>query len=203
MTRLLPTIRLDSGWLYVIAGVALCAAGILVPARRDLEHLRRQADRLAEERAIGEQRVESYESFLQLLAADDPALLRRLAAAQLNLVPAEDTPVLLAASRTASVTDWIEGNVQAQRREPAAARDTLLDHVVGGPRRLWVLAGGVLVVFVGLLLDDIRIPARRRPKPVIPRWPLAPDGRRRRGGRQPDGTAAACRDSDLNPWYDE
>ncbi len=203
MLRHTPKIRLDTGWLYVIAGLALCAAGILVPARRDLENLRRQRDRLTDERAIGEQRRDAYETFLQLLADDDPALLRRLAAAQLNLVPADDTLVLVAASRTATVTDWIDGNVRAQRREPKAPPDTLLDRLVGGPRRLWVLAGGVLVVFVGLLLDDVRSPVRSRPRPVIPRWPVGPSARRRRGRPRPDGDVPAWSDSDLNPWYDQ
>ncbi|MHC4385219.1 MAG: hypothetical protein ACYS0J_20655 [Planctomycetota bacterium] len=106
MPRLTPTIRLDAGWLYILAGLALCAAGILVPARRDLEDLRRQLDRLADERAISDARLHAYGSFLHLLNEDDPALIRRLAAAQLNLVPADEKPVLMAASRTATAAWW-------------------------------------------------------------------------------------------------
>ncbi|MHC4210568.1 MAG: hypothetical protein ACYSWT_12730 [Planctomycetota bacterium] len=203
MRWLTTTIRLDCGWLYVLAGLALCAAGVLVPARRDLEDLRRQRDRLADERAIGQERADAYETFLQLLADDDPALLRRLAAAQLNLVPADETPVLVAASRTATVTDWIDRNVRAQRVEPKAPPDTLLAHLVGGPGKLWVIAGGVLAVFVGLLLDDARTPAGHRSRPALPRWPVAPEARRRRRGPQPAGVAGPCGHSDLNPWYDQ
>jgi hypothetical protein len=198
MSRLLPRIRFGAGWLYVLAGLALCAAGILVPARADLEALRRQRDRLADEKAIAQKRVEAYESFLRLLEADDPALIRRLAAAQLNLVPEGEVPVLMAASRTATVTDWIDGNVSAAPRPTAPPRDTMLSRLVGGPRRLWALAAGVVVVFVGLLLDDGRVPARRRPTPPLPHWPAAPAGRRR-----PVSAARACSDPELNPWYDE
>ena len=136
MPRLTPTIRLDAGWLYVLAGLALCAAGILVPARRDLEDLRRQRDRLADERAIGDERAHAYETFLRLLEEDDPALIRRLAAAQLNLVPADETPVLMAASRTATVTKWIDENVQTWRAEVEPAPVTLLGRLVGGRGRL-------------------------------------------------------------------
>jgi hypothetical protein len=197
MPRLTPTIRLDAGWLYVLAGLALCAAGILVPARRDLEDLRRQRDRLADERAIGDERLHAYETFLHLLNEDDPSLIRRLAAAQLNLVPADEKPVLMAASRTATVTKWIDENVQSRRAEVEPAPATLLGRLVGGRGRLWVLAGGIVVVFVGLLLDDIRAPTakRRRPKPVVPHWPTACEAARRR--------EAPGHDSELNPWYDE
>jgi hypothetical protein len=203
MHRLTATIRLDCGWLYVLAGLALCAAGVLVPARRDLEDLRRQRDRLADEREIGQERAEAYETFLQLLADDDPALVRRLAAAQLNLVPADETPVLVAASRTATVTDWIDRNVRAQRVEPQPPPDTLLARLVGGPRRMWVIAGGVLVVFVGLLLDDVRAPAGHGSPPALPRWPVAPEALRWRRGLRRDGLAPACGDPELNPWYDQ
>jgi hypothetical protein len=202
MRWLTPTIRLECGWLYVIAGLALCVVGILVPARRDLADLRRQRDRLVDARAIGDQRHDAYETFLQRLEDDDPALLRRLAASQLNLVPADETPVLVAASRTATVTEWIDQNVRTQRLEPALPPGTLLDRLVGGPRRLWVLLGGVMIVFVGLLLDDVRRPAGNTPRPAVPRWPVAPEARRRRGPR-PNGDAAAWGDGDLNPWYDQ
>jgi hypothetical protein len=197
MPRLTPTIRLDAGWLYVLAGLALCAAGVLVPARRDLEDLRCQRDALADERSIGDERVHAYETFLRLLEEDDPALIRRLAAAQLNLVPADETPVLMAASRTATVTKWIDENVQTRRAEVAPAPVTLLGRLVGGRGRLWVLGAGIVVVFVGLLLDDIRAPIakRRRPRPVVPRWPTACEGARR--------AQAPGHDSELNPWYDE
>jgi hypothetical protein len=197
MSRLLPRIRIGAGWLYVLAGLGLCAAGMLVPARADLEDLRRQRDRLAGEKAIAEERVAAYESFLRLLEADDPALIRRLAAAQLNLVPEGETPVLMAASRTATVTDWIDGNVRAEPAAAAPPRDTLLSRLVGGPGRLWVLAAGVVVVFVGLLLDDGRSSARRRPTPALPHWPAAAVARR------PRTAGAPCADPELNPWYDE
>ncbi|MHC4220751.1 MAG: hypothetical protein ACYSU7_20135, partial [Planctomycetota bacterium] len=179
MPRLLAKFRLDTGWRYVVAGLALCGAGLLVPTRRDLDDLRRQRDRLVDEKAVAEERLDAYQTFLGLLDEDDPALLRRLAAAQLNLVPADDTPVLMAASRTATVTEWIDENVRAAGTAAAPARETLLTRLVSGQRQLWVLAGGVVVVFMGLLLDEVRSPTRRRPKPVVPSWPAAPRPRRR------------------------
>jgi hypothetical protein len=197
MSRLLPRLRVGTGWLYVVAGLGLCAAGILVPARRDLDDLRRQRDRLAEQKAIAEQRVEAYGQFLRLLESDDPTLIRRLAAAQLNLVPDGDTPVLMAASRTATVTDWIDGNVRTEAPAPAPTPDTMLSRLVDGPRRLWVLAGGVVILFVGLLLDDARAPAELRPKPALPHWPVAV------GRCGPAAGRDACADGDLNPWYDQ
>ena len=34
------TVRIDPGWLFVIAGLAICVAAVLVPAQRDLHELR-------------------------------------------------------------------------------------------------------------------------------------------------------------------
>ncbi len=150
-----PRLRLDPGWLYVAAGLALCAAAVLVPAQRKLEAMRDQERRLADQAALGRARLEAHADFLRQLQEKDPRLIRRLAAAQLNLVPAGETPVLVASSRADPVTKWIEDGLP---RPGAAAsgsppRRTLLARLTGGRGRLWLIAAGMVAIFTGLLVD--------------------------------------------------
>jgi hypothetical protein len=92
----------------------------------------------------------------------DPALVRRLAAAQLNMVPSDDTPVLLAASET-SPTDWIDATVNMDIRPPKPAPISTLSRLANGPHRLWMFGGGIMSVFMGLMMGPggVRTPRLR------------------------------------------
>jgi len=145
--------RLDPGWLFVAAGLTLCVAGVLIPAQRGLHDLRGQLARIEHLHAVGRDGIEAHEQFLDRLRQRDPSVIRRLAAAQLNLMPAGDTPLLVANSSQATVTDWIRRSVTPGTVTAAAPARTWLTRFTEGTRRLWVLGFGVLVVFVGLLVD--------------------------------------------------
>ncbi|MHC4414448.1 MAG: hypothetical protein ACYS0G_04110 [Planctomycetota bacterium] len=174
-----PQLRLDPGWLFVVAGLAVCAAWLLVPAQQDLNALRRQVARLSEQEAASWARLNAQAEFLRQLDQDDPALVRRLAAAQLNLMPAGETPVLLASSRTAQVTDWIDATVEAPSPAPDRETETLLCRLTSGPYSLWVLAAGVLGVLMGLVLKADPASARR-PGTGVSRRPHKPETSGRR-----------------------
>lgn len=153
MNRLtLPLFRFDAGWLFILAGLAVCAAGILLPAQADLRVLREQTDRLRDEEDRAYARLKAHSDFMDQVDRADPALIRRLAATQLNLVPETDTPVLLAASATVPVTHWIESAVQLDLRPPKSAPTSTLSKLANGPYRLWMFGGGIMFVFMGLLL---------------------------------------------------
>ncbi len=164
-----PDVRLDPGWLFVLAGLALCAAGLLVPAQQDLRSMRGQLDQLAHERHLRAARLEAHASFLAKIEQGEPAVVRRLAAAQLNLIPAGDRPVLLASSRNDSVTEWVNRTVAAATPPASTPPDTWLARMTGGGRRLWILAGGIFVIFVGLLIDAGPTAAQRARR-MVPRW---------------------------------
>ncbi len=146
-------IRLDPGWLFVAAGLTLCVAGVLIPAQRSLNDLTGQLTRIEHVYAVGREGIEAHEKFLDRLRQRDPSVFRRLAAAQLNLMPVGDTPLLVATSRRATVTDWIGRSVVPGTITAAAPARTWLTRLTEGTRRLWVLGFGVLIVFVGLLVD--------------------------------------------------
>ncbi len=145
--------RLDPGWLFVAAGLTLCVAGVLIPAQRSLHDLSGQLTRIEHLHALGRDGIEAHQTFLERLRQRDPSVFRRLAAAQLNLMPAGDTALLVATSSRATVTDWIGRSVAPGPVAAATPARSWLTSLTEGTRRLWVLGFGVLLVFVGLLVD--------------------------------------------------
>jgi hypothetical protein len=161
MRRTAPLFRPDAGWLFVAAGLAVCAAGVILPAQGDFKTLQQQLDTLRTEESRAYARLKAYNDFLDELDEEDPALVRRLAASQLNIVPASDRPVLLSTAQIAPVTNWIEATVSY---DPPAVRplpDSTLSKLANGPLRLWLFAGGIMCVFMGLLMgtSNARRPA--------------------------------------------
>jgi hypothetical protein len=148
-----PTRLLDPGWLFVAAGLALCASAILVPARQELASLRGQVAQLAALERHAEARLAARREFIRQLDERDPALLRRLAAAQLNLMPAGATPVLAASSRRADVETWIDETVPPPPDlDSDKPSPSLLCRITSGRGRPWVLGAACLSIFFGLLM---------------------------------------------------
>jgi hypothetical protein len=59
--------------------------------------------------------------------------------------------MLVATSMEHTVSDWIEATVPPEAFEPNLVPDTLLTRMAAGQRRLWLMGGGALIVFVGLI----------------------------------------------------
>ena len=162
-----PLFRIDPGWPFVIAGLLLLVAGVLIPAQRDLQELRNTLEihRALEDQSI--RQLAAYDRFLNDLDHGDEQLVGRLAASQLNLMPKDERSMLLVPTLNATVTQWIEDSEPAILPNPPAYPDTLLSRLATGPRRLWVLACGAFLVFVGLMLSPSAPSSRRgvrRPK---------------------------------------
>ena len=160
--RPIPLFRIDPGWPFVIAGLLLLVAGVLIPAQRDLHELRNS---LAIHKAVEDRTVRqlaAYDRFLTDLDAAEPQLVNRLAASQLNLMPKDERSMLLVPTLNSTVTDWIEDSEPMVMPITTAYPDTLLSRLAIGPRRLWVLAAGAFLVFVGLMLSPSAPSAGRR-----------------------------------------
>ncbi|MEE9131775.1 MAG: hypothetical protein V3T84_17320 [Phycisphaerales bacterium] len=153
MHRLPTRSRIDPGWLFVVGGLVLCVAGILLPAQRDLDDLRRQRAELRHEEAILQGRLAARGAFLQDLDRRQPALIRRLAASQLNLVPQGEEPVLVSSSLKDDIISWVDATAQATPIEPILRANSTLSRLMNGRYRLWLLTAGVVSAFLGLLLD--------------------------------------------------
>ena len=162
MHRLPTRSRIDPGWLFVVGGLVLCVAGILLPAQRDLDDLRRQRAELRHEEAILEGRLAARGTFLQELDRHQPALIRRLAASQLNLVRQGEEPVLVSSSLNEDVISWVDATAHATAIEPIHRADSTLSQLMTGRYRLWLLTAGVVSAFLGLLLDPSLTRVRRK-----------------------------------------
>jgi hypothetical protein len=168
-----PLFQLDPGWPFVLAGLALLVAAILIPAQRELHELRVEARKAEVQENRTYARLMAYDRFLSDLRAGDSQLVRRLAIAQLNLVPKGEESLLLTPGMNQTVAQWIDESVpsldEAIARidaETPAYPDTLLARFALGPNRLWLIAGAVFLLFVGLLLSpDGNRSAVVEPKP--------------------------------------
>lgn len=146
----------------MVGGLALCVAGILLPAQRDLDDLRRQRAELRHEEAILQGRLAARRAFLQELDGRAPALIRRLAASQLNLVPQGEEPVLVSSSLNDDIISWVDATAQATPIEPLHRAYSTLTRLMNSRYRLWLLTAGVVSAFLGLLLDPSLTRVRKK-----------------------------------------
>jgi len=142
-------------WLFLIAGGAMLAACLLLPAQDRCEQVRWQRDRARMMLAYEQERLDRARALEEAIDRRDPVVLRALAAAELNLVPVEspDTtqPVVLASSRPrADVLASLDPPLP-RLPERRMTRSTLLRLVSDPETRIWVLAGSALCVLIGLL----------------------------------------------------
>ena len=162
MHHLPARFRIDPGWLFVVGGLVLCVAGILLPAQRDLDDLRRQRAELRHEEAILQGRLAARGVFLQELDRRQPALIRRLAASQLNLVPQGEEPVLVSSSLNEDIISWVDATAQTMPTEEIHRANSTLSRLMTGRYRLWLLTAGVVSAFLGLLLDPSLTRVRKK-----------------------------------------
>lgn len=148
-----PLIRIEPGWLFLVAGVLLIAAAVLIPAHEEFEEVRWQRDRAAalEEHRLA--RLENYRDYLDALDRRDPTLVQSLAASQLRQIPAGRTPLTELSSlesRNASVFPALE---PAPVRMPKLGRnESLLARLTrGDASRPWIYAAGGFFVLLGIL----------------------------------------------------
>ncbi len=161
-----PLFRLDPGWLFLAAGLALLAATVLIPAHDDLQQAELVLAKAQAERAFAAERLANYSEFLDALNREDEDLMLQLAATHLNLTPAGRQPVLGVGAPTEP-----DGRIDTfAALEPAppgefvrVPPDSMLHRWSTGERsRLWLLAGGSLLTLIGLLPPGAQGRARRR-----------------------------------------
>lgn len=143
----------DPAWLFLLSGLAILAACVLVPAQDRFEEVRWQRDRAQTMLAHAQLTLDRYEMVNESLGRGDESLIRTLVASQLNLVPAatpDATAIVLASSRpSADVLASVEPDIPSLplRR----VRDTRLRRMVmDSGIRLWLLIGGCGCVAIGL-----------------------------------------------------
>ncbi|MBY0311483.1 MAG: hypothetical protein K2W85_05395 [Phycisphaerales bacterium] len=151
-----PLIKLDAGWLFLIAGLGVLAATVLIPARHDLDLARWQRDRAGAIEKHRLDRIERYGSYLRAVEKDEECVVLTLAAVQLNRSPVDRVPLDVRAepgNTSASVFADLEPPPPVLPEKPVVSeRSSILARwTINDRTRLWLLAGGVLCVLIGLL----------------------------------------------------
>jgi hypothetical protein len=146
---------IDPGWLYLLAGIAIIGATVLIPAMDELGDVRLQRDRalaLEDHRA---QRLQRYENYLGALEREEPSLVMALAASQLNQIPSDrslilESPESVPPPASASVFTGLEPPpLHLPERTPI---DSVLERWTTSERsRPWLIAAGALCLLLGLL----------------------------------------------------
>ncbi len=155
-----------AGWAFLVAGLTLVAAAMLVPAWRELDGVRRDHSRLAAQVDLEARRLAATLQVRDSAQRRDPELTRRLIAWQLNHVPAGDT-AFVREVHADGVLGWIDDAVAPNSAGQAAPPVSRLEGLVTGPPRLWVLGGGSMLVFVGLIGFASPVPRMPR-KSAVP-----------------------------------
>lgn len=144
---------LDAGWLFLLAGLAILGATVLIPAGEDLREARWLRDRALAREAHRKERLERYEGYLDALESRDDTLVESLLASQLNLIPADRGLIaepMEARVRSASVFPALEPRpLELKEFEPTRSR--LGRWAIDNSSRLWMIAAGSLCVLLGLL----------------------------------------------------
>jgi len=165
-----PLFRPDPGWLWLIAGLVVVFVATVVPAQLSLERDRAALRQLQAAETRTFELLAAHDRFLADLREGHPPLLRRLAASNLNRMPADHEAVLLAESIDDHPIRWLEASVPAPVSDSVVQAPSLLETLVSGRSRLWVVGFGLLCLFVGLLLAPMRgrAEATRRLSSVAP-----------------------------------
>jgi len=153
-----PIEILDPGWLFLLAGLALIACSLLLPAMDDLAQVRYQRDRALALESHRLKRLENYEQYLAAVQREEPALVMSLATTQLNQIPADRGLVLEPANLFSDPAGSIAASPLAGLEPPPIDLperrriDSYLQRWTSSDAtRPWLMAGGVLCVMLGLL----------------------------------------------------
>lgn len=158
-----PALRLHPGWPFLLAGLALVCAVLIVSAQQDVEEARHLRDRALAVEKHREARMLRYKEFLAAIDDRQPALVESLAGSQLNMIPAQRAAIpgtVHDHAADASIFPALEPEPlrmpEMKRADSTLARLTRSDST-----RLWLLAGATVLILVGLLPDEL--PGRSRP----------------------------------------
>ena len=137
----------------------MVAAGVF-PSEERLERERASVEVLKAQRAQALQTVDAYEIFLDGVDAGDETVIRRLAAAQLGLMPRGDEVLERLTGLHEPPTRWIERSVVSEVSSEAQValgrpfvNDSLLAAILSGEGRLWLFGLAIMAIFIGLLAE--------------------------------------------------
>ena len=147
---------LDPGWPWLLAGVLLLVAAGVIPSEQRLIREQQGVLELEAERDRLRQISSTYARFLTEIDRGEETVVRRLAAAQLGILPEGHRPLVILSGVTDPPTRWIERAALTESQnddsQEKPAPYSLLVSMLDGTGQLWIFGASLLFIFVGLLL---------------------------------------------------
>ena len=147
---------LDPGWPWLLAGALLMVSAGVIPSEQRLLREHQAISQLQEERDRLQEVSATYSRFLDEVGRGEESLVRRLAAAQLGILPEGHQPLVILSGVTDPPTQWIERaaltDLEGGMGWNESASRSLLVSLLGGTGQLWVFGASLFLIFVGLLL---------------------------------------------------
>jgi hypothetical protein len=161
-----PLIPLDAGWLFLLSGLVILAAAILIPAFDDLDQASWSRDRAVAIEDNRRDRLMRYGAYLDALDHGNESVILSLSASQLNMIPEGRQPIsptMDPAHQSAAVFPLLEPEPPALPEMPRLNDRSLLGRLATGERsRLWMIGGGAFCVLLGVLPAATRAGRRGR-----------------------------------------
>jgi hypothetical protein len=157
----MPSILLDPGWPYVLAGILILIAAGLIPSHIELEERELNVAALRAERDEYKRLHDAYGVFLDEVGTNSASLAKRLTAAQLWLIPEGHQPLTIVKTHAEAPSRWIERSASAvdpsllhpvEKPVRSMMRHSTLAGLLEGSGRLWLFAAALVSIFAGLLL---------------------------------------------------
>lgn len=153
-----PIALFDPGWLFLVAGIGILAATVLIPAGDELSAVRLQRDRALTVERHRADRIARYTEYLDALNREEPSLVMALAQSQLNQIPQgrsliiEQPQPLIGGSAPASASVFGDLEPPPPKLPEAIPVNSILERLAGSDAyRPLLIAGGALCLLLGLL----------------------------------------------------
>jgi len=142
--------KLNFGWLYILCGLVLTVAAIILPAHQELQELKSKQEVIADDLEYLEYQVTIYETFLQDVVNREPDFIQRLTEMQFNRAP-QGEQVVFDPSAPRTPLEWVaQRAIKSRTIQSDVQQASLLSKFTEDEGRLWVLAVGIIILFVGL-----------------------------------------------------
>jgi len=147
----------DFGWLYLLCGLVLTVAAIVLPAHTNLEGLLSKKTSISNDLDELNHRVEVYASFLSDVQRGDAQITQRLVDMQFNQSP-DGSSVVIDTSASKTPLAWVAQRAKRSRVVPLETKQaSFLSQFVDGQGRLWLLCGGAFTIFIGLIASSTKV----------------------------------------------
>jgi hypothetical protein len=147
--------RIDFGWLFLLSGLVLTVAAIILPAHHDLDDLAAKRNDIQVNADDLEYQIELYEQFLLELKEGDVDVTKRIIEMQFN-VQSDAIPVVIDESASNTPLEWIAQRVRRERVVPTESTPlSMLTSISHGRSRLLLVGVGVFSMFIGFMKHPV------------------------------------------------